>query len=382
MPEFSIDFHDFERPTVNWEYGEPGVNEMQVTTTEGRQSGQPPEVYDPTRDLAWRVDDDGQAITPDVAVAASADTAQSIDMAAAEYVGAHILDAKFHPGRPMLTIPKIGHTAIRALAELYGDDIAKRLLRNWDSQGTDINPVTMEHTALELPDDIQELLDKKQRADFRGDNTIFFTLPGRPDLLVRYARHTPDEIREGNVSMRQAWAYHLPVLPTAYIEDGQGLPYVITKRVDGEPLLSSLVRPTARLLQEVEQAWAGQADHLKTSDTRGRDFLFDVERLEQYMVGSLRPAPGDTADPQPRLWLVDIPPTTLYPAADIPTYEEQLYSIARNVRHIEYNTQQRLSNARQSIAGAYYKNLSRYQLAVADTRLQVVVSRIKQFLEA
>jgi hypothetical protein len=211
------------------------------------------------------------------------------------------------PGQILRPPTTAGRRMLAVLRQSFGPLAEAIALSRWDEYNVDTTDIVMARTALELPDDIHYLLDHMLPSDIWSANTQFRHLLGRPDLLVRHNDVDSQSITEGNEAARMAWLYGLPILPSAVVEHNDKT-YVVTKRVEGTGLLEVLHHnPSPELLSQVDIAWGAQVRNLISCKQNGRTLPEDIGNPKQWMVGRLRPEPGETADTSDQLWLVDLP---------------------------------------------------------------------------
>jgi hypothetical protein len=209
---------------------------------------------------------------------------------------------------------------------------------------------------VELPANIHALLDEgiTDTGMGSGDTTIF-AIEGHPDLLARLNPGNPAEDRlDAKRATDRLLHFGVEVLPSDVVEHG-GEAYVITKRVDGVPLLDVLSDDLSdESIEALEDNWEGLAEALVDARETGRLWPPDTASPEQYMVGAL------PDDPEDVIRFIDHPHRALnLDFGD--TFESELLRLANGISDIEARVGRRLPRAREAIKWALeYGRDSRY----------------------
>lgn len=156
---------------------------------------------------------------------------------------------------------------------------------------------------LTLPPNIDDLL-RTGLSYFRepkGSATPLYDLDGHPDLLVRQEDDVVlDELRLGLESIYKAVSHGVNVLPSklVVVDDSR---YVVTAKVRGKPLQELLSKPNEQLLEQVDSQYANLGRYLIDAMTKAEYACGDICSPHQQMYGTI------LDDPQPKVWLVDLP---------------------------------------------------------------------------
>jgi hypothetical protein len=200
---------------------------------------------------------------------------------------------------------------------------------------------------VDLPPNIHELLDEGITDTGMGSgDTIIFAIEGHPDLLARLNPGNPADVRlDAKRATDRLLHFDVEVLPSEVVEH-RGEAYVITKRVDGVPLLDVLTGDLSdESVEALEDNWEGLTEALVDARETGRLWPPDAASPEQYMVGTL---PGDPVDV---IRFIDHPHRALnLDFGD--TFESELLRLANGVSDIEARTGRRLARTREAIEWA------------------------------
>ncbi|HSX42861.1 MAG TPA: hypothetical protein VLF59_02125 [Candidatus Saccharimonadales bacterium] len=163
--------------------------------------------------------------------------------------------------------------------------------------------IVMASSELTLPPNIDDLL-RIGLSPFRepkGSATPLYDLDDHPDLLVRQEDGVfLDELRLGLESIYKAVTYGVNVLPSKLVTV-DGSRYVVTAKVNGEPLQKLLSEPNERLLGQIDNQYANLGHYLIGAMNKAESACDDIYGPHQYMYGTI------LDDPQPKVWLVDLP---------------------------------------------------------------------------
>jgi len=240
---------------------------------------------------------------------------------------------------------------------------------------------------LVLPDNIQDLLAGSLKpADhlvfMHGGNTLMFLIESHPDLFVRlnFENHLEDMEASLN-AVHGLREYGVNVPPARAVEhDGEHHTdvYVVTKRIDGRPLVELLAgNADEELLAEVDTTWAGLARNLINSK-KERAIPMDVATPEQYMFGVMA---GET---QPRTWLVDLPEHTEDLNGDDPdAYIEQVLNVANGVAIIQALTGKVMAAAQSALEKAVMlaEDSEEYGDGMANAVKYVIENNVTLYLD-
>jgi hypothetical protein len=217
--------------------------------------------------------------------------------------------------------------------------------------GVDIRPEQSSEVSdpardLAIPEDIDYVLDAELiPSGLPGDDTKKFYVQGRPDLFVRLNEGL---ILEDVQAAHQAFSRlgrRIDVLPV-HAEELGGEVYVVTKRVEGVSLADALENnPTPDFLDAVDATWAGLCNDIASCLPTNDIIPSDIQGPNQFMVGTV------AGDPEPKIWLVDIPYYG-FRAEDGGTYERELLMTANGIGEIEAQIGQRMPAARAALEHA------------------------------
>lgn len=180
----------------------------------------------------------------------------------------------------------------------------------------------MASSELILPPDIDDLL-RTGLSYFRepkGSETPLYTLEGYPELLVRQEDGVfLDELRLGLGSIYKTIARGVNVLPSklVMVDDSR---YVVTAKVRGKLLEELLSEPSDQLLEQVDNQYAGLGRYLIGAMNKAEYAAGDIYGPHQQMYGTI------LDDPQPKVWLVDLP-NCAYGLGDANPYRGELYNL-------------------------------------------------------
>jgi hypothetical protein len=296
--------------------------------------------------------------------------------AIAPYAGRVALPAASDdPRRPInVPIPADSTTDESASsADSHANETAQAAPDDTAAEPTDIDPVTRAQTTVDLPEDIDRLLDKgKHVAPMPQGNTAKYMLDGHPELLVRHnTGYSVEETEAAVEAGGQLRNFGVNVLPGEVRERGEHV-YVITKTVEGVTLDEALTEPTPELIQKVDANWKGLAEGLVDCLEHDRPFPGDITTTEQYMVGTI--AGDDTS----RIRMTDLPHDTHHPAVR-DTFSSELLEITGAVVNIENRAGTTLPGARDAINRAL--PLCQDSIAYGDALIRAIQLSLAENVE-
>lgn len=203
---------------------------------------------------------------------------------------------------------------------------------------------------LVVPDNIGDLLDHSliQAPVPASRLNPKFCIDGHPEFLVRAeGEESYLDVREAIDSVYTMTEHGVNVLPSAVVAH-RGLTYVVTLLVEGRSLNTMVEEnPDEPTMTMVDTFLANSMHYVHTQARRRKRIAEDVTSIGQTMYGTT------THDPDPKLWLVDLPWSS---GADEPTYRIPIEYGVKHTVEIEQQTSVRLQRTREALTAALAEN--------------------------